>query len=114
MPLRRMRLRTKYPVALFTVISSVLWAANQPQFAIKGSHRDSNGVTFTTTAGVMRIEVCGDRVMHVIVSPTSEIPTPKVPIVIQPCKAENIEVASEKNAIKVSTESMRVTVDRAT
>ncbi len=64
--------------------------------------------------GIMRIEVCGDRVIHVIASPTSEIPTPMVPVVIQPCKAQNIKVASDKNDVKLSTEAISVTVDTAT
>ena len=47
----------------------------------------------------MRIEACGDRVIHVVASPTSEIPRPKVPIVMQPCKAHNlqVEVRKERN-----------------
>jgi alpha-D-xyloside xylohydrolase len=101
-------------VLLFISISSLVWAGNQPQFSVKEFHRDLNGITFTTNAGVMRIEVCGDRVVHVVASPTSEIPTPKLPVVIQPCKAENIQVASEKNEIKLSTEAISVTVDRLT
>ena len=65
-----------------------------------------------TAAGTMRIEACGDRVIHVVASPTSEIPSPKVPIVIQPCKAENIQVTSGKNEIKLSTDAITVTVDQ--
>ena len=62
----------------------------------------------------MRIDACGDRVIHVVVSPTSEIPTPKVPVAIQPCKAQNIRVASDKSEVKLSTESITVKVDTAT
>ena len=102
-------------IALFCIlVSAAVWAANEPQFAVKESHKDSNGVTFTTTAGAMRIEVCGDRVVHVVASPTSEIPNPKVPVVTQPCKAENLQVQSAKNEVKLLTDAIAVSVDLAT
>ncbi len=116
MPICLTRLSRKYAVAFLFVISitPAVWAANQSQFVIKESHRDPNGVTFTTPAGTMRIEVCGDRVVHVVASPTSEIPTPKVPIVIQPCKAQSFQVASDKNKVTLSTEEITVSVDQLT
>jgi len=102
-------------IALFCIIaSSAVWAANEPQFAVKESHKDSNGVTFATTAGTMRIEVCGDRVVHVVASPTSEIPNAKVPVVTQPCTAEKLQVQSAKNVVKILTDAIAVTVDLAT
>jgi alpha-D-xyloside xylohydrolase len=114
MPIRVDEFSRSCFVLFFIILSSTVWAANQSRFAVKEFHRDSNGGTFTTTTGIMRIEVCGDRVIHVIASPTSEIPTPKVPVVIQPCKAQNIKVASDKNDVKLSTEAISVTVDTAT
>ena len=47
-------------------------------------------------------------------SSTSQIPTPKVPVVIQPCKAQNLQVASERNEVKLSTGVIAVTVNRLT
>ena len=102
-------------IALFCIVaSSTVWAVNKQQFAIKESHKDSNGVTFTTTAGTIRIEACGGRVIHVVASPTSEIPNSKVPVVTQPCKADNLQVQSTKTEVKLLTEAIAVTVDRAT
>ena len=101
-------------VLLFISVCSVAWSTNHSQFSVKEFHRDSNGVTFTTTAGTMRIELCGDRVVHVVASPTAEIPSPKVPVVVQPCKAQNFQVASDKNKIKLSTEELTISVDRLT
>ena len=114
MPMRQTELSNRCFVFLFILISSAAWAANQSQFSMKGFHRDSNSVTFTTTAGTMRIEVCRERVVHVVASPTSEIPNPKVPVVTQPCKADKIQVQSAKNEVKLSTAAIAVTVDRAT
>src|SRR5438552_17820724 len=101
-------------VLLFVAASTAVLAANESQFAIKESHRDANGVTFRTAAGTMRIEACGDRGIHVVASPTSEIPGPKVPIVTQPCQANNLQVKVGKKEAKLSTASITVAVDAAT
>ena len=53
-----------YRIILFSTILVVRFCcawASEPQFAIKESHKDSNGVTLKTAAGTMRIEACGDR-----------------------------------------------------
>jgi alpha-D-xyloside xylohydrolase len=93
---------------------SELAVASEPQFAVKESQPDSNGVNLRTATGMMRIEVCGDRVVHVVASPTSEIPAPKVPIAIQICKAEKLQVTSDKNKVRLSTDAVSVTVDTST
>jgi alpha-D-xyloside xylohydrolase len=113
MPIRVTELSKKWLVLFFTVISSLASSADQSHFAIKQFRRDSSGVTFVTAAGAMRIEACGDRVVHVVASSTSEIPAPKVPVVTQPCNAQNFQVASEKNDVKLSTGIITVKVDRA-
>jgi alpha-D-xyloside xylohydrolase len=102
-------------IALFCILaSSAVWAAHEPQFAVKESHKDSNGVTFTTPDGAMRIEVCGDRVIHVVASPSPEIPNARVAVVTKPCKADNLQVQSAKDEVKLLTEAIAVTVDLAT
>jgi alpha-D-xyloside xylohydrolase len=106
---------TKYRLVLFFLIAaSSVAGATEPQFAVHKFHRDANGISFRSAAGSMRIEVCGNRVIHVVASPTSEIPIAKIPVVIHPCKAENVQVTSEKNQVKLSTEAMSLTVDSAT
>ena len=100
-------------VLLLVIASSEVWAAGQPQFAIKDSHRDANGVTFRTAAGTMRIEACGDRAIHVVASPTSVIPTPTVPIVTQPCHANRLEVKVGKKSVSIATAAITVKVDAA-
>src|SRR5207302_725825 len=104
----------KYLFLLFITVSSAAWAGNHSQFSVREFHRDSNGVTLTTTAGTMRIELCDDRVVHVIASPTADIPAPKVPIVLQPCRAQSFQVASDKNRIRLSTEEITVSVNQLT
>lgn len=116
-------LRANIPIrSLFTcgvflllfVFSSVVGAMDEPQFAVKDSRKDSKGITFRTATGVMRLEVCGDRVVHVVASRTSELPNPKVPIVIQPCQPNYFQVSVGTKNVKLSTAVVTVIVDRAT
>jgi alpha-D-xyloside xylohydrolase len=89
-------------------------ASGESQFAIRQSHAEANGVTFQTVAGSMRVELCGDRVVHVVASRTSDLPSPKVPIVTQPCKASNVQVHIGKTETTLSTSALVVTIDGAT
>src|SRR4030095_17094145 len=99
---------------LLLVATSSAWAMDEPQFAVKESRRDSRGVTFQTPAGVMRVEGCDDRVIHVVASRSSEIANPKVPIVTQPCQPTNFQVSVGRKEVKLSTAAITMTVDVAT
>jgi alpha-D-xyloside xylohydrolase len=101
-------------VLLLTVAGSTARAASESQFAVKEARRDAGGVTIRTANGTMRVEVCGDRVVHVVASPTSEIPSPKVPVVTQPCRANDFQFRVGKDEIKLSTAALTVTIDAAT
>jgi alpha-D-xyloside xylohydrolase len=106
-----------YRIALVFIIvlaTSTIWAANAAQFAIKESHQDANGVTLQTAGGAMRIEACGDRVIHILASPTAEFPSPKVPVVTEPCRASNLVVKVGKKDVKVSTAALTVSVNTLT
>ena len=100
-------------VLLFIASISSAWAG-QAQFTVKETNKDSNGVTLQTTSGTLRIEACGDRIIHVIASPTAEIPTPKVPVAMQPCKAENPVLKIGKKDVTLSTAAVTVTVNAKT
>jgi alpha-D-xyloside xylohydrolase len=105
----------RYGVVLLLVVAgSAECAATEPRFAVKQSRRDANGVTFRTAKGTLRVEVCGDRVVHVVASPTSEIPSPKVPVVTQPCRAGDFRFRVGKKEFRLSTAAITVTVDAAT
>ena len=96
------------------VVTSAVWSAAQPQFAVKQSQKDSNGVTLRTATGMMRVELCGDRVVHVVATPEAQIPTPKVPIVTGSCKVDNVHINIAKQEIRLSTAAIAVTIDTAT
>ncbi|HKW17973.1 MAG TPA: TIM-barrel domain-containing protein [Terriglobales bacterium] len=99
----------------FSLISTAaVSAAGESQFAIQQSHSDSNGITFQTTVGSMRVEMCGDRIVHVVAARTSEIPNPKVPVVTQPCRANDVQVHVGKTDAQLSTPALTITINAAT
>ncbi|HWF92892.1 MAG TPA: TIM-barrel domain-containing protein [Terriglobales bacterium] len=103
-----------YRVVLLLIAFAVpsTWAVTGPQFPIKDFQKDPNGVTLRTSAGTIRIEVCGDRVVHVVASPNSEIPAAKVPVVTEACRADGLEVSSSGNNILLTTAVLTVKVNR--
>jgi alpha-D-xyloside xylohydrolase len=104
----------RYSIVLLLTVASSPTSADEHRFAVKESHRDSNGVTFRTAAGTMRIEVCSDRVIHVVASPTSEIPSPKVTVVTQPCRGSDFQFKIGKKQARLSTAAVTVIIDAAT
>jgi alpha-D-xyloside xylohydrolase len=114
MPISRTGFSRKYVGVLLIVISSVAMGATKPQCSVKNFTRDTNGLTVANASGTMRVEACGDRVIHVVASRTSEIQAQKVPVVIQPCKAQNLQIVSGKKEIRLSTDALTVTVDTET
>ena len=99
---------------IITSVALAAWPANHPQFAIKESQKDTSGVTFRTASGIMRVELCGDRVVHVVVSRTSDLPSPKVPVVLQPCRASNFEFKADTKNLTISNSVIGVTIDPTT
>jgi alpha-D-xyloside xylohydrolase len=75
--------------------------------------RSANGVTFHTSNGNMLIAVCSDRVIHVVVSPTKEIPESNVPSVTRPCSGTPFKLSSTPASVSVKTSSMNVEIDRS-
>ena len=96
---------------LILIASSNAWATER--FAVKESHGDSGGITFRTASGAMRIEFCGDRVVHVIASRTADLPTPKVPVVTQACRAGALKAETRNNEIRLSSSAVTVVVNPA-
>src|SRR5260370_25742309 len=98
-------------VFLSLLISPETWRANQSQLAIKDPRQDSNGVTLRTAGGTMRIEACGNRIVHVVATSRPEIPNPKVPIVTQPWYANNRKVDVGKKDVKLCTVALTIVID---
>ena len=98
---------------LFLVASRALCGAAGSEFEIKGAHSDPSGVTLRTATGKMRIEFCGDRVVHVVASRSIDLPPSKVPVVTQPCSANDVRTSIGKDEIQLSTSAVKVRVNTA-
>jgi alpha-D-xyloside xylohydrolase len=112
MPTKMIKL--KFCFASLFILVGLAVAANTTRFTVQEFHKDAGGVTFRTLAGTMRIEVCGDQVIHVIASSTSQIPPAKVQIVTQSCVGQEFQVETGEKHIDIRTRNLEVQVDRAT
>ena len=107
-------IKLKFCLASLLILAVSAVAANATRFTVQESHKDADGVTFRTMAGTMRIEVCGDQVIHVIASSTSQIPPAKVQVVTQSCVGQEFQVETGKNQVDIRTRNLDVRVDLAT
>ena len=107
-------IKLTFCLASLLILAGSAEAANATRFTVQEFHKDANGVTFRTIAGTMRIEVCGDQVIHVIASSTTQIPPAKVPVVTQSCVGQEFQVKTAEKHIDVRTRNLDVRVDLAT
>jgi alpha-D-xyloside xylohydrolase len=75
--------------------------------------RSASGVTFHNTDRTMLVAVCTDRVIHVVVSPTKDIPRSNVPSVIRPCSGIPFKMSSTAASVSIRTPSLNVEIDRS-
>ena len=75
--------------------------------------RSSNGVKVEAANETMSVTVCSERVLHVVISPTKNIPESNVPSVTKPCHGVPFKLTSTAKKIVISTSSLRAAIDRA-
>jgi len=101
-------------IALMPVGTMAAHAGLNREFPIRSFVRDAHGVTFTSPGGALRIDVCSDRVIHVIVSPTQSIPENVVPVVTEDWKPVKFSVREHAGFVRIDTRSVRVEVAKST
>lgn len=74
----------------------------------------SDGVALHSSAGTLRVAVCSERVIHVVASPTDDIPDPIVPAAILHCGDTRFTASSTGAAVSIRTRALRAEIDRAT
>ncbi len=75
--------------------------------------RDANGVTFRMKPGTLRLQVCADRVVRVMYSPTDELPGTES-LVLQEGKPVPFEYSDQNDAVMVSTGKLTVKIAKDT
>ena len=103
-----------YLLVLSVLISAHSFAEQNRSFPIESYVRDARGVTLRSPNGTIRVTVCSDRIIHVIASPTTEIPATKVPVVIGSWPPLPFDVKQDAATIHIQTQIMRVDITRST
>ena len=108
------------PPALFAVCCFVLFAALSPAFAqwvlpnpVKAVQKQTDGVTLTMSAGLLRIRLCSNSIARVTYSPTSSIPEGQEFAVTKTSWPNAQWTLSESDQhVKLATSRMSITVGR--
>ncbi len=81
---------------------------------VKSFKQEGDGVSFIMETGVMKLQVCGDRIVRVVYGPKASLPDSKSVAVIKDWTPVPFEVRENLQAITVSTSKLQVAVDRKT
>lgn len=104
------------PSSLSLKLSFMLAIITFAQLAQAGEsaafERSASGVLFHKPSGAMLVGVCSDRVVHIVASPTNEIPESNIPTIVRPCGGSSFKVSSTARAVSITTASLHVEVDR--
>ncbi len=82
--------------------------------SVQSAQKDMTGVTIQLQTGLLRLEVCDDRTLHVICSPTSELPQIQELVVNRSWTAVPFEWIEQPDQFVLRTTRMGVQIDRAT
>ncbi len=105
------RLRRLFLVAFCLVAAGAAFANGRYQ--VTSVAKDAHGVTLTLSTGVMRVEICTPTVIHVSVSPSSEIPDQLVPVVIHHWDPVSFRYTESGETLKIDTGRMQVKIARS-
>ncbi len=76
--------------------------------------RSANSVTLRSSTGAVRVSVCSDRVIRVEANLNGEFPKSIVPDVIRPCGGAPFTSSSNASTVSITTDVLKVEIDRAT
>lgn len=94
-----------------TMLGAGAFAAPMP---VQSATKDAKGVVFKLQGGSLRIEVCDDRTVHVVCSPTEAGPAQKIDFVVnKQWSPATFDLKEEAGRYVVSTAKVKVGVDRA-
>jgi alpha-D-xyloside xylohydrolase len=102
------------------VVASVLATVWAPSFAVaapnpvRSAQKDTRGVTIKLQSGVLRLEVCDQRTIHVTCAVTHNLPEKKEFVVIKQWAPIPFEWRDDGPTLKLGTSRMGAEIDRAT
>ncbi len=81
--------------------------------AVTSFQKNPDGVTFATPSGPMKVQVCADRIVRVVCSPTDTFPATKSFVITREWPRVPFEVKENAGVVTVATHDMQVNVSLA-
>ena len=100
----------KLPNFLAILAVLALSVAPAPAQALK---KDADGVTFFLPSGVMKIQVCTDRIFRVIAAPANPLPPLEKFVVTRQWTPVPFKVSETSNAVVIATDQLQARVERS-
>ena len=105
-------LRKSVPLfACASVLASTNLACQSETDALE---RTTNGVSIHASTGVIQLEVCSDRVIHIVASRFPVATKAVVPVVVRPCAGTPFTTSSDSSDFHIVTKELRIEVRRDT
>jgi alpha-D-xyloside xylohydrolase len=101
----------KFHALFLLLFAPALFAA---PFAVTSFQRNPDGVTFATSSGAMKIQVCTDRIVRVVCSPTNKIPATKSFAITRDWQRVPFKVKENADAVTITTRDLQVRFNRNT
>jgi len=102
---------SKLPKA--AILLSLVFITRPVLPAVRQSFSTSaNGVTLQNADSSMSVEICSDRVVHILASPAKKMVDSRVPVTIRPCSGTQFKVSSDPQRVSIKTNSLKLEVDR--
>ena len=102
--------RTLLSLSIFTLAAGL--AAPAPPAHAEAIERTANGVIVHVAKGVVQVEVCSDRVVHVLASAAGAPAKSVVPAVIGPCSDAAFTSSSDDARFHIETLALKIDIDR--
>ena len=80
----------------------------------QSAERTENGAVVHSKLGVVRVEACSDRVIHIVEGLRSAPTKPVVPVVIRPCRGAKFVTTSDSARAILQTNALKVEIDEET
>jgi alpha-D-xyloside xylohydrolase len=102
--------RALLSLSIFTLAAGL--AAPAPRAHAESIERTANGVIVHSAKGVVQVELCSDRVVHVLAGATAVPAKNIVPAVIRPCASAAFTTSSDGAGFHIQTHALKIDIDR--
>src|SRR5882762_8668606 len=96
--------RTFLPITAIAVIGGLSTSVLHAE--AEAFERKGNGVIVHTATGAVQVEVCSDRVVHILASATGVLARSIVPTVIRPCADTSFSTSSDDTGFQIRTREL--------